>query len=302
MPADDIILLTGATGLLGSELVGRLAARNEVHVIARRRPDVPVSGVRYHLIDLATDWHIRQLPARADRVIHLAQSTHFRDVPAQALDVFQVNVATTAKLLDHALRAGARQFLYASSGGVYGAGNQAFHENSSIVPPGQLGYYLGSKLSGEVLVQSYVPHLQALVLRFFFIYGPGQNRGMLIPRLIDNVRAGRPVQLQGQEGIRINPVHVRDAAQAAIGAIDTAESATFNIAGSEIASIRAIAETIGTAVGRMPMYETSTGQGRDLIGDNSAMRERLHAPATTLVDGICELARVDEQKRGGPTG
>jgi nucleoside-diphosphate-sugar epimerase len=299
MPADDIVLLTGATGLLGGELVGRLAARHEVHVIARRQPDVPVSGVRYHLIDLATDWDPRQLPSRADRVIHLAQSTHFRDVPAQALDVFQVNVATTAKLLDHALRAGAHQFLYASSGGVYGAGNQAFHENSPIVPPGQLGYYLGSKLSGEVLVQSYVPHLQALVLRFFFIYGPGQNRGMLIPRLIDNVRAGRAVQLQGPEGIRINPIHVRDAAQAVIHAMDTVESATFNIAGSEITSIRAIAETIGTAVGKAPLYESSTVPGRDLIGDNGAMRERLHEPTMTLIRGIGEIARGHEQAQRG---
>lgn len=299
MPTSDIVLLTGATGLLGRELLGRLSAQNEVHVIGRREPATAVPGVRYHVIDLATDWNTGRLPARADRVIHLAQSTHFREVPARALDVFQVNVATTAKLLDYSLRAGVRQFLYASSGGVYGAGSQAFHENSPIVPPGQLGYYLGSKLSGEVLVQSYVPHLQALVLRFFFIYGPGQNRSMLMPRLIDNVRAGRPVQLQGPDGIRINPIHVRDAARAVSCALDTAESATFNIAGSEIVSIRAIAETIGTAFGKVPTYETATAPGRDLIGDNSAMRERLHAPTTKLVHGIGELARIGEQTPDG---
>jgi nucleoside-diphosphate-sugar epimerase len=293
MPTSDVILLTGATGLLGRELLGRLVARHEVHVIGRRVPARAVPGVHYHLIDLGTDWNARRLPARADRVIHLAQSTHFRDVPARALDVFQVNVATTAKLLDYSLRAGARQFLYASSGGVYGAGNQAFHENSPIVPPGQLGYYLGSKLSGEVLVQSYVPHLQALVLRFFFIYGPGQNRGMLIPRLIDNVRAGRPVLLQGSEGIRINPIHVSDAAQAVVRALETAGSATFNIAGSQILSIRTIAEMIGTAVGKVPVYEASAAEGRDLVGDNRAMRERLHDPATTLERGIAEIAYAD---------
>lgn len=298
MPTSGVILLTGATGLLGGELLGRLIARHEVHVIGRREPASAVPGVHYHRIDLATDWSTRRLPARVDRVIHLAQSTHFRDVPAQALDVFQVNVATTAKLLDYSLRAGARQFLYASSGGVYGAGNQAFHENSPIVPPGQLGYYLGSKLSGEVLVQSYVPHLQALVLRFFFIYGPGQNRGMLIPRLIDNVRAGRPVLLQGSEGIRINPIHVSDAAQAVVRAIETAGSATFNVAGSQIASIRTIAEMIGAIVGKAPVYEASSGEGHDLVGDNRAMRERLHDPATTLQRGIAEIAHTDRGQDG----
>jgi nucleoside-diphosphate-sugar epimerase len=298
MPTSDVILLTGATGLLGRQLLGRLIARHEVHVIGRREPASAVPGVHYHLIDLATDWSPSRLPARADRVIHLAQSTHFRDVPARALDVFQVNVATTAKLLDYSLRAGARQFLYASSGGVYGAGSQAFHENSPIVPPGQLGYYLGSKLSGEVLVQSYVPHLQALVLRFFFIYGPGQSRGMLVPRLVDNVRAGRPVLLQGSEGIRINPIHVSDAAQAVVGALETAGSATFNVAGSQIVSIRAVAEMIGATVGKTPVYEMSAGEGRDLVGDNRAMRARLHDPSMTLERGIMEIAHADHAQDG----
>jgi len=293
MQTNDIILLTGATGLLGRELIGRLAARHEVHVIARWESENTVRGVRYHLVDLATDWNARRLPARVDRVIHLAQSTHFRDFPARALDVFQVNVASTAKLLDYALRAGARQFLYASSGGVYGAGNQAFHENSPIVSPGQLGYYLGSKLSGEVMVQSYVPHLQALVLRFFFIYGPGQKRSMLIPRLIDNVRAERPILLHGQEGIRINPIHVRDAAQAVLAALATDESATFNIAGSEVTSMRSIAEMIGTALGKQPMYRAAASDGHDLIGDNRAMRDRLHEPLTSLQSGLAEMAQID---------
>lgn len=299
MPTNDIILLTGATGLLGRELIGRLAARHEVHVIARQESENTVRGVRYHLVDLATDWNAGRLPARVDRVIHLAQSTHFRDVPARALDVFQVNVASTAKLLDYALRAGARQFLYASSGGVYGAGNQAFHENSPIVSPGQLGYYLGSKLSGEVLVQSYVPHLQALVLRFFFMYGPGQKRSMLIPRLIDNIRAGRPVLLQGQDGIRINPIHVCDASQAVLCALETTESATFNIAGSEVLPISSIAEIIGEAVGRTPVFQRSAANGRDLIGDNRVMRARLHEPATTLAHGIAEMARQEGERSVG---
>lgn len=302
MPTNDVVLLTGATGLLGRCLIGRLAARHEVHVIARREPGNRVLGVHYHLVDLATDWDARQLPARVDRVVHLAQSKHFRDVPARALDIFQVNVATTAKLLDYALRAGARQFLYASSGGVYGAGNHAFHENSPIVPPGQLGYYLGSKLSGEVLVQSYVPHLQALVLRFFFIYGAGQDRTMLIPRLIDNIRDGRPVLLQGQDGIRINPIHVGDASRAVLRALETTESATFNIAGSEVLSISSIATMIGDTVGKTPVFQRSAPNGRDLIGDNRAMRERLHEPATKLAHGVAEMVRKhSEPPVGGST-
>jgi UDP-glucose 4-epimerase len=298
MPASDIILMTGASGLLGKELLGQLIGRHEIHVVGRLKPPNSLPGVRYHPIDLASDWDTRRLPSRIDRVIHLAQSRHFREVPARALDVFNVNVAATAKLIDHALRAGARQFLYASSGGVYGAGSQAFHENSPIIPPGQLGYYLGSKLSGEVLVQSYVPHLQALVLRFFFIYGKGQNQSMLIPRLIENVREGRPVLLQGSDGIRINPIHVSDAAQATLKALQTNGSATFNIAGSEAVSIRKIAEIIGASLGKAPIFETTSGDTRDLLGDNRAMRATLHEPEMPLQRGVAELVRATKERQG----
>lgn len=296
MPVKQIVLVTGAAGLLGRDLVQLLAAQSEVHAIVRQTPARVVPGVRYHVIDLGSNWNVGRLPSSVDGVIHLAQSSHFRDVPEKALDVFQVNVATTAKLLDYAWRANARQFLFASSGGIYGAGGQAFHEDSPTVPPPQLGHYLGSKLSGEVLVQSYAPHLQVLVLRFFFIYGPGQNRSMLIPRLIDSVAAGRAVVLQGPDGIRMNPIHVSDASGALIAALGTGDSATYNVAGSEVLSLRSIAETIGIAVGRAPVFDISPPGGQDMVADNRAMRECLYEPRVPFTVGIASMTKLESDK------
>jgi nucleoside-diphosphate-sugar epimerase len=91
---------------------------------------------------------------------------------------------------------------------------------------------------------------------------------------------------------------VSDAAQAVVQALETAGSATFNVAGSQIASIRAVAEMIGATVGKAPVYETSAVEGRDLVGDNRAMRERLHDPATTLERGIAEIAHADHALDG----
>ncbi len=122
-------------------------------------------------------------------------------MPARALEVFQVNIASTARLLDFAWRAGIERFVYASSGGIYSGGIQTFHETSPVIQPNTLGYYLGSKVSCEALASSYARFMKIMVLRFFFIYGRGQNRTMLIPRLIDNVRQGRPITIQGECGL-----------------------------------------------------------------------------------------------------
>lgn len=288
---NKVVLVTGAGGLLGRHLLTVASHEFELHAMVRREPEKRLPSVFYHRIDLAADWKTTQLPQKLDVIIHLAQSAKFRDFPNSALDVFQVNIDSTARLLDYARRVGVSRFIYASSGGVYGRGGTAFCENSPIAPPEQLGYYLSSKMCSEMLVQSYAPVMRVVVLRPFFIYGPGQNRGMLIPRLMDNVAAKRPVILQGADGIRINPIHVQDASRAVLAALTLDQSATFNISGPSILSIREICEGMGRYLGRDPVFQFSEEDAHDLIGNNAAMCKQLIAPERKLLDWLGDVAQ-----------
>jgi len=286
------ILITGANGLLGSHAVSALRQHYEIHAIVRTMPQVPIDDVSYDIIDFSGDWEERYLPDGIDTIIHLAQSSHFRDFPEKALDVFRVNIESTARLLDYAKRSGVQRFIYASSGGVYGSGNVAFDENAPIVPPGQLNYYLGSKLCSEVLVQSYASLMNVIILRFFFMYGPGQKRSMLIPRLIDSVKEDKPITLQGKEGIKINPVHVSDAVEALSKAIYLQGSYTLNIAGSQILSLREITEIIGQKLNKSAVLDFKNEEPKHLVADIEAMKNLLGSPKILLVDGIESL--IDE--------
>ncbi|MFQ4139207.1 NAD-dependent epimerase/dehydratase family protein [Nodosilinea sp. PGN35] len=286
------LLLTGTTGLLGRHLVQHLtAAGAEIHGIVRSQPPFSTPQVTYHTVDLGTEWSQDALPKQVDTVIHLAQSDHFRNFPEKAPDIFQVNIASTARLLDYARKSGVKTFIYASSGGVYSNSHRPLHENSPIIPLGQLSYYLGSKLCGEVLVQSYAAYFQVIVLRFFFMYGPGQKRSMLIPRLMDSVKQGRPIMLEGPEGLHLNPVHVEDAAAATAAALATSESATFNIAGPDILSLRQITEAIGEFLKTPPCFDIVDREPHDLIGDNTAMKTALVAPTRHLSDSLADVGK-----------
>lgn len=291
MSGKKIVLITGANGLLGRHLLQSLNGSQQyaVEALVHRQPATPVPGVAYRIVDLSSEWSIDALPPKADAVIHLAQSAHFRDFPNKALDVFSVNVASTARLLDYACRAGARKFLYASSGGIYGTGKQAFRENSPIGAPGLLGYYLGSKLCGETLAQSYAAQMQVVILRFFFMYGPGQNRTMLLPRLVDSILNGRSIALQGEEGLRVNPIHVADASAAVIAALNSEQSAIYNIAGPHIVSLREICRQIEALTGKQGVYTQSAGAPQDVLGDISAMVSALHEPEVKLIDGLKDI-------------
>lgn len=283
------ILITGANGLLGVHAVKQLVAQHQVHALVHSAPLEPVAGVTYHVIDLSGDWSTESLPSALDAVIHLAQSSRFREFPEQAMDVFGVNVASTARLLDYARISGARHFILASSGGVYGAGDGAFKENSLIPHHGQLGYYLGSKLCAEVLAQNYSSLMNVAVLRFFFMYGEGQKRSMLVPRLIDNVMAGQPITLQGCDGIKINPIHVSDAVAALEHCLKLEGSHTFNVAGAQVLSLRDIAGIIGEAVWRTPVFKVEEVEPRHLIANIDALSESLIAPRVPFAQGILEL-------------
>lgn len=282
------ILVTGANGLLGRHLCVELSKHHDLHAVVRKQPQVAIPGVIYHNIDLAS-WESDQLPEKIDAVIHLAQSSHFREFPEKAMDVFRVNIESTARLLDYARKVGAGRFLFASSGGIYGNGPGEFRENAPLTGYEQLGYYLSSKVCGELMVQSYASLMDVTILRPFFMYGAGQRRSMLIPRLVDYVRDGLPITLQGEEGIRINPVHVSDAVSLIQVCLVLKGSRTINLAGSEVLSIRKVAEIIGDKLGIKPVFEHIAGEPKDLIGNNDLMCELLGRKAVQFSERVAEL-------------
>jgi UDP-glucose 4-epimerase len=289
MTAGKNILVTGANGLLGRSLVARLASTNEVSAMVHTVPEDPLLGVRYLPVDFAGNWDVGALPQKVHAIVHLAQSAHFRDVPARALEVFQVNIASTARLLDYAWRSSAERFVYASSGGIYSGGIQTFRETSPVIQPDTLGYYLGSKVSSEALASSYARFMKIMVLRFFFIYGKGQKRTMLIPRLIDNIRGGKLVTIQGDNGLRLNPIHVSDASAAVAAALNSENSAIYNVAGPQVLSLRELCGEIEALVGKTASFETVPGQPSDVVGDISMMSTHLHVPSVELRTGLKDL-------------
>ena len=289
MTEKKAVMVTGANGLLGRSVISRLALKHQVYALVHTLPKNPLPAIEYLPVDFSSDWNVEALPQKVSAIVHLAQSAHFRDVPARALEVFQVNIASTARLLDYAWRVGVDRFVYASSGGIYSGGVQTFRETSPVIEPNTLGYYLGSKVSCEALASSYARFMKIMVLRFFFIYGEGQNRSMLIPRLIDSIKEGRPISIQGESGLRLNPIHVSDACATVIAALESEHSGIYNVAGPEILSLRELCGEIESLVGKTARFESMPGNPSDVVGDISLMRERLHNPLVRLSDGLKDL-------------
>lgn len=283
------VLVTGAAGLIGSRLCEKLSSK-DYFIVALDRHDTPPLGLPYNTWvarDLAEPLDHSVLPERVDVIVHLAQSLRFREFPDGARDVFAVNTMSTLDLLEYGRKAGTRQFILASSGGVYGSGDRPFSETDTVIPSESYSVYQTSKLAAELLVDAYSQFFVAAKLRFFFVYGPGQHDDMLIPRIAGFVAGGSPVHLDGEEGMKINPVYVDDAAAAVERAIESDAGGTFNIGGREVLSIRRIGEILGELFGKRPVFEHQPdAHPRNLVGDITKMSMQLIAPRISFRTGI----------------
>lgn len=284
------IVITGANGLLGRKVLAAWRGQHTVHAVVRQMLETPELGVRYHCLDLAAPWTAAALPSAIDVVVHLAQARRMRDFPVAAPEIFAVNAQATAMLLDYARAAGARMFVLASTGGLYGASASPLDETMPVAfAEGVLAYYFRTKYCAELMVTAYAAQMNTVILRPFFMYGSGQDESMLIPRLIAAVRAGKPVLLHGEDGMRLNPLYVADAVQALTAALTVTGQSLVNIAGPETVTLRQVATCIGELLGINPNFQIQDTPPPHLVADISRMRAILATPRTNFSAGIAQM-------------
>jgi len=279
------ILITGASGFIGNQLVRVLTKRHEVFALIRRATgQIALHGLHWIEQDLAKPLEYSRLPEYVDAIVHLAQSKQYKSFPDGAKDVFDINVHTTFELLEYARKKSAQHFLFASSGGVYGYSYEKFAETDPVSP---LNFYLSSKHTAELLIANYRQFFNTLVFRFFFVYGPGQ-KGMLIPTLVKKVMNEATIIIEGDPGLRINPIYVEDAVRVFEPALQLQDSDLFNVAGDENVTITDLVRLIEKVSGKKAIIKHTDNipQG-DLVGDNTRMKEILGVcPSVSLLQGL----------------
>ena len=282
--SQKVILMTGATGLLGNR-VAAIAPNNCRLISIGRNPAAGLPAHVEHLsVDLADPEMWRQLPSRIDTVVHLAQSRRFREFPNGAADVFAVNTRSTALLLDHAVKSGCKDFIYASTGGVYKLGS-ILSESSPLLDFDEMQIYPASKLAAEAMLGSYARAFRVVAMRIFFMYGEGQHESMLMPRLVGSIRKSSPISLTGPDGFRFNPLYVGDAASLVWEIVDSKFSGILNVAGSEELTLREVCGQLGSIVGVAPVFEIAEGKPLDFRVNLNLLEHKFGKMATRFEVG-----------------
>jgi UDP-glucose 4-epimerase len=266
------ILLTGATGLIGREVVRQAPADWELVAVARAQ----IPGIATVTADLTDPGFVSLLPDRVDAVVHLAQARDYRHFPECAPGVIAVNVSATAALLNHAVRRGA-QVLLASTATVYEPRPQPLTEDA---PVRVRSIYAASKRSAELLAIPYAAQVPVRALRIFTTYGPERD-GRLVADLIHRVESGHAVTVQGERGLMTSPIHTSDVARAVVAAVQRPPAAgeldLVNVAGAP-QGIRDMAQAIGRRLGREPVFEAREGEPPCFVADRAKAERVLGVP------------------------
>lgn len=279
------VLITGATGLIGREVLALLEDEYDCWIIGRR----PVSGKRIHFIeqDIGKPFDLSKFPEQVDYVIHLAQSDNHNDLESNRKELFNVNVYGMLQLLDYGIKAKIKKFLFASSGGVYSRLDKAVSEDDVLTVSNALNFYQNTKLCMEILSQNYQEFFDVITFRFFFVYGTGQKANMLFPRLIESVREKGVITIGSLDDIRINPIYITDAAQCVLKALKNIHrTQTFNIAGSEITCLGTIIKKISQKIGVDAEIKYEDKKQQDTVADIQKMQSLLWKPQVRLDEGI----------------
>jgi uncharacterized protein YbjT (DUF2867 family) len=252
-----VILLTGATGTVGSALLRRLTVRpgTPVRCLVRDPKRLGPERVRVQIAlgDLADPASFRNALRGVDTVIHLAAS--IRDQPHGSIE--ELNAMATLRLVRGAEKAGAKRFLYFSA------------LNASLQSPTR---FFRAKALARRAVES--ADLETTVFAPSIVYTPGDPWLTILDRL-----SHLPVMpIAGDGEARFQPIWAEDVADCIIAALDRPPGPSedgrraFDLAGPEVLSYDEIAE----------LALRPTGRRRPLV----------HVPMPAVRAGLRGLERI----------
>ena len=289
------VLVTGANGFLGRNLVGRLLQLGAETVVAvrsvgRRLTDV-ASSIRIVECDLAeADRLAAEMAAvRPAVVFHLAARVAAGAPPS---DIAEANIVATVNLLNAVNGDFLKRFVYCGTGSEYGAGAR-LSESAPLRPTNMYGV---TKAAGHLAAHAFrrTHRLPVISVRPFTMYGPWEPPRRLIPFVCCSALDGVDIPLTPAEQER-DFIFVDDAVDAFVRTVAVAASddmEAINVSSGVPVKVRDVVTEIvalsgGRATPQFGKLPYRSGDARAECGDGSLARRVLDwTPQTSLTEGL----------------
>ena len=229
-----------------------------------------------------------------EAIIHLANIANDPAVELNPTLSWEVNVLAGQQLADRAVRAGVKQFIFASSGSVYGVKDEPnVTEDLTLVP---ISVYNKTKMVAERVFLSYADQLQVHCIRPATVCGvsPRMRLDVSVNMLSYQALKNGRITVFGGDQTRPN-IHIQDIADVYrhFLAHPEIESGCYN-AGFENISILDIAEQVKSKIGA-EIVVSASNDPRSYRQDSSKLLATGFKPSHKVADAISEIADAFHQ-------
>jgi len=311
------ILVTGATGFIGSHLCQELVQRGYT-VFGLDQPG------RVHDIKLSLDekkFHLQRGDIRdagilsdivkvnnIKAIFHLAAQLPQGGELNNCFLYFDTNARGTLNLLNTAHLNGVDKFIYASTMSVYSEPPEYLPvDEKHPVQPSTL--YGVSKLEGELYCNVYSRVINVVVLRCGGAYGKGQPKHKVIPTFIDQALNNVPLIIYGGGTQTTDFVYVKDIVRGALLALESNKPGIYNIGSGEEMSINDLAKRIinfASSKSEIVLADKDTDRPFIFVLDISKSRKDLgyspHSFNQALSMYVSEFNMGDSKQGNGENG
>lgn len=300
------ILVTGAAGFIGSNLIRSLLKKADLEIVgldnfddfySRSQKEKNMSDFISHENFNFFEGDIRNLNdllrlPQIDFIVHLAAKAGVRPSILNPVLYQDVNVSGTQNLLEFARQRDIKNFVFASSSSVYGINEHVpWTEEEKLMP---ISPYASTKLSCEMLghVYSHLYGIRFLALRFFTVYGPAQRPDLAIHKFFHSILKGQPIPVYGDGSTSRDYTFVEDTIQGIEAAIDYDDSnfEIINLGNRQTVSLAQLIEFIEKVCGKKAIIDRQPEQAGDVpqtFADITKAQKLLnYNPQTQLVDGL----------------
>jgi UDP-glucuronate 4-epimerase len=305
------VLVTGANGLIGFDVVKRLAAAGRsVVALDRSVNDAATATPNAFAVEIGDVHRLHEIASRfkIGAIVHcggVSGPMLSRDNPA---DLFRVNVGGTVDVSELARqiasRDGSCRLVFCSSLTVYG--HQPDDGIAEDYPLLARGCYASSKIAGEAIVCSYADEhgVDAIALRIACVYGPRRKTQCILRAMIEDALKRRPSRYAFGVGFPRQFVHVDDVARGIVLAVEAQapKGRVFNLNGGVNPTLDEAAAIVREF---LPNADIELQPGADpedvtlgLLSIDAARRELSYSPSVALRDGIGRLIDSIERERG----
>lgn len=247
------VLVTGAAGFMGSNVVRRLVARgHEVSALAREGAKAEAllpSEAQVVEADARDAEAISEAAAGCGAIVHCAALVGMDNYGLRPVETMETELDTMRAVCAGALTVPGCKVIYASSSAVYGnrPGPDPFDEDLEAV--GATSYAISKRYNELYLAAQHHEHsLPSVSLRIFNVYGPGQDHRLVIPRFVQKALAGESLVIFGDgENVR-DFVYIDDVVDVMADCIERfAGCHVLNVATERPVSVRELAQAIISA-------------------------------------------------------